>query len=376
MKKEEKQKKHSTMEEFEDDSRSFFSKSEAPSPKLKKTLIAESDFYGETKVKSKSTTYTWTLKDFDSLVKIESHIDTKSFTLNDDSNVECFLSATFSEHMSVYLTFTSQVPPTHNYEISIHAINEDMGSSFHEIAYARNVTKGHKVNFEKFLLVDNEEANNFLVDGHLFLLCEISRIDSVFTFRNNVIESDEIDIAEDFSAILRNDVLTDVTLSVAGKEYRAHKCILAARSPVFLAMFQINMLENMESEVVLEDTDAECVEKMLQFIYSNKVQNLEKNTEKLLELSDKYDLKGLKLLCSQEICKNIEVDTAIDVLIWADKCNAMELKERALDFIRNQMRDVLESDAYNNLIHNHENLLKDLFSHVAGPKMKKIKLDL
>ncbi|XP_043469989.1 protein roadkill-like [Leptopilina heterotoma] len=364
------------MEEFEDDSRGGFSKSEIPSPKLKKTLIAESDFYGETKIKSLRTTYTWSLKNFESLVKIKNHIDTTSFILNDDSNVQCFLSANFNEWMSIYLTFNTKVPPTHNYEITIHTINENMTSSFHEVAYARNIIKGDKVCFKKFLLVDKEESSNFLVSGNLFLLCEISRMDSTFICRNNVIECLENDIADDMAIILRNNLLTDVTLTVMGKEYRAHKCILAARSPVFLAMFQINMLENMESEIIIEDTDNECVEKMLQFIYSDKVDNIEKDTEKLLELSDKYDIKGLKLLCAQELCKNIDVDTALDVLVWSDKCNSPELRERAFNFIRNHMKSILESEAYNNFVQNHSNLLKELFAHISTPKMKKIKLEI
>lgn len=350
-------------------------KYEDNSPKLKKDLIAETDFFGETKVKHKLTTYTWALKDFKTLARIHKHMDTESFTLCDDSNIECFLSADISNWLSVHVAFCDAVPATHSYEITLHVINEENLSSFHEVLYTKDIIKGQKITFEKFLLMEREELDNFLVNEYLFLWCEISRIDSSFSFRNTVIDMVENEISDDIPNLWKKQLLTDVTLIAGEEEFQAHKCILAARSPVFLAMFQTDMKENHENKVILNDADPECLKKLLDFVYSDKVANVQHDTEKLLAMADKYDIKGLKLICAQELCNTLDAATAINTLVWADRYNVQELKDRVLIFIRSHMKDVLDTAAYSDVLAEHPNLLKDIF-YCKSPPYKRQKLDL
>ena len=271
------------------------------SPKVKRQLIMETDYYGETRLKQKLTTYTWALKNFKTFIKLNNHADTKSFTLCDDSDVECFLSANFSNWMSVHLTFSNVGPVSYSYEIHLHLIDENNMSSYHDVFQAKNVIKGQKISFENFLILENEEFDNFLVNEYLFLWVEILRIETSFTFRDVGFGMMEIDMSNDILNLQKKKLLTDLTLVTQEKEFQAHKCILAARSPVFFAMFQNEMLENQKNKVVLEDTDSESLQKLLDFVYSNKVDNISTDTEKLLALADRYDINGLKLLCAQEL---------------------------------------------------------------------------
>jgi speckle-type POZ protein len=50
-------------------------------------------------------------------------------------------------------------------------------------------------------------------------------------------------LSQDFSMLFENKTFLDVILSVSGRELHAHKAILAARSPVFAAMFTHDMKE-------------------------------------------------------------------------------------------------------------------------------------
>ncbi len=43
---------------------------------------------------------------------------------------------------------------------------------------------------------------------------------------------------DDYLKMLKENVLTDFTIRVGEREMRAHRAILAARSPVFAAMFE------------------------------------------------------------------------------------------------------------------------------------------
>ena len=55
----------------------------------------------------------------------------------------------------------------------------------------------------------------------------------------------ECRLSEDLGALFESQKFSDVTLVavVPGKEYQAHKAVLAARSPVFAAMFEHEMEE-------------------------------------------------------------------------------------------------------------------------------------
>lgn len=45
-------------------------------------------------------------------------------------------------------------------------------------------------------------------------------------------------------ALKRKETLCDVTVAVKGKEFKAHKVVLAAASPFFLSLWESNMVES------------------------------------------------------------------------------------------------------------------------------------
>ena len=56
-----------------------------------------------------------------------------------------------------------------------------------------------------------------------------------------------------FNALLEADLHSDVTLICEGEEILAHKAILAARSPVFKAMFAHKMSESLEGSATIDE---------------------------------------------------------------------------------------------------------------------------
>ena len=78
---------------------------------------------------------------------------------------------------------------------------------------------------------------------------------------------------DDLEVILKNGKHSDVEIVVSGHQFKAHKAILAARSPVFAAMFDNQMKESQQNRVEINDIDEEVFEKVLRFIYCDKVCN-------------------------------------------------------------------------------------------------------
>ena len=114
---------------------------------------------------------------------------------------------------------------------------------------------------------------------------------------------------------------------------QAHKAILAARSPVFAAMFEHEMEERKHNRVEISDVEPEVFREMLRFIYTGKASNLERMADDLLAAADKYALERLKVMCEEALCTNLSTENSAEVLILADLHSADQLKAQAIDFI-------------------------------------------
>ena len=104
-------------------------------------------------------------------------------------------------------------------------------------------------------------------------------------------------LSDDMGQLFESQRFSDVTLSVGSREFQAHKALLAARSPVFAAMFEHEMEERKHNRVDITDVDHEVLREMLRFIYTGKTNNLDKMADDLLAAADKVgDCLGALLL--------------------------------------------------------------------------------
>ncbi|XP_033230657.1 speckle-type POZ protein-like isoform X3 [Belonocnema kinseyi] len=142
---------------------------------------------------------------------------------------------------------------------------------------------------------------------------------------------------------IRNSVLT-LTYRKFPKlnEFLAHKVVLAARSPVFQSMFEHEMKESLENQVEITDFKPEIVEKMLRYIYTDNIEDLnEADAQKLLAIANKYALKRLKIICMKEISKSVNnVSEALEAFSIADQYNVEEFEERVVQFMKDNRHNL------------------------------------
>jgi speckle-type POZ protein len=192
-----------------------------------------------------------------------------------------------------------------------------------------------------------------------------------------------------FAQLLQSETGADVTFLVDGESFAAHKLILAARSPVFMAEFFGDMKEKCSPSVEIQDMEAAVFRALLQFIYTDTVSEFEQQdaadekaiyadtefgikrislgmvdgyiqaqkerkdrkdiirlgcfrekeaavtvmAQHLLAAADRYGLDRLKLICVGELSGGINVFTAATTLALAEQHNCPELKERCVQFI-------------------------------------------
>ncbi|XP_076305181.1 protein roadkill-like isoform X3 [Tachypleus tridentatus] len=347
------------------------------------------------KMKVVKFSYMWTINNF-SFCREEMGEVLKSSTFSAGANDKlrwCLrvnpkgLDEESKDYLSLYLLLVScnksEVRAKFKFSI-LNAKREETKAMESQRAY--RFVQGKDWGFKKFIRRDFllDEANGLLPDDKLTLYCEVSVVaDSVnISGQNSAIQFKVPDcrLPDDLGLLFDSQKFSDVILSVNGREFYAHKAILAARSPVFAAMFEHEMEEKKQNRVEITDMDHEVLREMLRFIYTGKAPNLEKMADDLLAAADKYALERLKVMCEEALCSNLSVETAADVLTLADMHSAEQLKAHAIDFINTHATDVLETAGFKAMIHRQPHLIAEAFRALAtqqippiGPPRKRIK---
>lgn len=134
-------------------------------------------------------------------------------------------------------------------------------------------------------------------------------------------------------------------------EIRAHKCILAARSPVFKAMFNYSLKENLTNKVVIEDCKPEVVRAMLKYIYTAYIPEDIKNIAiDLYIAAEKYFVESLKIKCREYLAENLNADSVIHTYILSELYNDSMLRKQSLKFISENIEKVTQNVEWNDFM--------------------------
>jgi len=150
------------------------------------------------------------------------------------------------------------------------------------------------------------------------------------------------ELFQGYQVLYESQKYADITFEVEGRELKAHKVILAARSPVLAAMFESNLAESQKNYVCVTDVDFRVMQAVLRFIYTGDVVNrsgLDKPTLdmdaaiKLYEAADKYDLPTLSKAMEEFVMYNLDKEFAIRALIAAHLHNSVKLKRTCIKYV-------------------------------------------
>ncbi|KAF8687299.1 hypothetical protein HU200_042980 [Digitaria exilis] len=185
------------------------------------------------------------------------------------------------------------------------------------------------------------------------------------------------DLQKDFGERWRSKRGTDVTFLVSGEPIAAHRCVLAARSPVFMAELFGDMKETAEQSVVVEDMEPEVFRALVQFVYTDtsppELNSQEEDDAKamaqhLLAAADRYGVDRLKLICEEKMCGDISVGTAVAHLVLAEQHGCPKLKAMCMEFMvatPANLRAVVATEGYKHLMESYPSVLSDLLVSVV-----------
>ncbi|CAO1379408.1 unnamed protein product [Diamesa serratosioi] len=176
-------------------------------------------------------------------------------------------------------------------------------------------------------------------------------------------------LSDDLLDMLMTCEYSDFTFIVERKRFPVHKIILAARSPVFKAMFSTNMEEARSHETVVTDVTNESFGEFLSYLYSGKCPNLEVYAMDLLVIADKYEIDDLKKLCELKILLNLTKDNAPEIFELANtyRCRT-ELKTEAFELIKKSFLD--NNYQINDKLLNQPEKLRELLEMKSNLEMR------
>nr|XP_048283886.1 speckle-type POZ protein-like [Myodes glareolus] len=233
---------------------------------------------------------------------------------------------------------------------------------------------GYEGGYKMFILRDFLLDHNYwlLPEDKLTLFCRGIQFPDSNTISEETTKSEiqvpRCTLADELGELWKNSSFTDCCLVVAGQEFRAHKAILAARSPVFRAMFEHDMEESRNNRIEIHDLEPEVFKAMMGFIYTGKEPDLHSMADAVLAAADMYGLEHLKVMCESALCRDLSVENAAHTLFLADLHSTEQLKTQVLDFITAHASEVSETSSWKTMVDLYPYLEAEAYSTLASPQ--------
>ncbi|KAG8194247.1 hypothetical protein JTE90_024577 [Oedothorax gibbosus] len=249
-------------------------------------------------------------------------------------------------------------------------------SIYERVAYKRMAFKAFKHSFKDgekvftFEIISNGEIDSKVsLHGHI---C-VDPSDTNLTTDQKFIESCPVpeihwsfsQISNDLGYLLEENPFSDITMKCGDVNVSAHRNILASRSPVFKAMLEKPMKENLTGEIKIDDMQPDTVKGMLNYIYCGKVRDFSEGTAcDLLYAADKYQLLELKEMCVSYLkakISNSNVFRILDVAVLHDD----HLKTTVIEYIGENFTVIEKSKGWAQFKKENPSLALDVLTKIV-----------
>ncbi|XP_077869377.1 kelch-like protein 20 [Saccoglossus kowalevskii] len=143
--------------------------------------------------------------------------------------------------------------------------------------------------------------------------------------------------------------LCDVALVVGGRKFDAHRNVLAACSQYFKSMFENGRFrESKQKEVKIQSLDAEAIEILLEYMYTDSITITFSNVEGIIAASDLFLIQAVRDYCANYWTQTLCVDNVLSAYKNADIYNLSQLRDEAEAFLSKHFTEIVESNEFVN----------------------------
>ncbi|KAL6659265.1 hypothetical protein ACP70R_003305 [Stipagrostis hirtigluma subsp. patula] len=224
-----------------------------------------------------------------------------------------------------------------------------------------------------------DEQSGYIRGDSLIIECNLCVIKKSESFKTTqgteTIKVPPSDLSENFGKLLSDGEAADVTFSVGGEIFPAHKLVLATRSPVFKAELYGQMMERTAQCITVEDMLPTAFKALLHFIYTDLLPDfcdLERDDyvemiRHLLVAADRYAMDRLKLLCASILADSLHVENVATMLALADQHSCNSLKDVCIEFMASsdKMDAVIGTQGYASIKRKCPSVLVDVLERIS-----------
>jgi kelch-like protein 2/3 len=149
----------------------------------------------------------------------------------------------------------------------------------------------------------------------------------------------------------REGQLCDVTIKVKDQEFLAHRVVLAATSPYFLAMFTGELSESKQDSVTIKEVEPSAIEQLISFVYTGKIEVGEENVQSLLPPANLLQLIEVRDICCDFLKDQLHPTNCLGIKAFADIHSCPDLLSEAQSFAQKHFSKVMESEEFYALTH-------------------------
>jgi len=162
--------------------------------------------------------------------------------------------------------------------------------------------------------------------------------------------SSDSDVDEDVSCLQGLDMFNqlrldgsscDIQLYSAESQhgYSCHRCVLAACSEYFRAMFTANMIESHQKKIHIQEIGEE-LEQIIEFFYTGEIDLKKYDVIHLLEVAVYYQISSLIQRCVDHICDNINLENCCSFTWIGHELSLKKLTQVSLDYVSNHFDEL------------------------------------
>jgi Leucine-rich repeat (LRR) protein len=142
---------------------------------------------------------------------------------------------------------------------------------------------------------------------------------------------------EAFQSAMDNEELKDFTINIDSEEFKAHKFVLAANSPIFADILKTNA----QAECLnLTNVSTKVFRVILDFMYSRELPQSEGvNFIELFYACERLKIEKLKNYAMDKLSDHINSENALEILIISNKFGYNDLRQKSFEEIKKFLDD-------------------------------------
>ncbi|XP_034081491.1 LOW QUALITY PROTEIN: kelch repeat and BTB domain-containing protein 3 [Gymnodraco acuticeps] len=146
-------------------------------------------------------------------------------------------------------------------------------------------------------------------------------------------ESHGLQLLSVLSSFREQGLLFDFTIKVQEQSFPCHRCVLAACSDFFRAMFEVDMRERGDGSVTLGNQCPVAVRLFLDFAYSGEMLITDSNVDMLFQLASFLQVSVLSEACSNFVIRAMDLSNCLSLFSLAEAYGSASLLQSANEFV-------------------------------------------